>query len=149
MNEKPNQGDEYLIRALVSLEWLQSDGRLNPNAIQIAAQARQAAEQRGKKELQHKLWNVASHATGGNLGGRQMEEVCAMSINEISLAVTAFRNRLWNDAEQRGMERERDRCAGVAKVAWLKGGLNLPIDADEAQNLCEIIERDIRQGEQA
>ena len=52
-------------------------------------------------------------------------------------------------AEQRGMERERARCAGIAKVAWLKGGLNSPIDADEAQNLCEIIAQAIRQGEQA
>ena len=53
-------------------------------------------------DMKHKLWMVASHATGGRLGGLPMEEVCAMSANQISLAVTAFRNRLWNDGKEAG-----------------------------------------------
>jgi hypothetical protein len=45
------------------------------------------------------------------------------------------------EAERRGMER----AAGIAKVAWLQGGLNSPLDADEAMALCEGIAQAIRQ----
>jgi len=83
-------------------------------------------------------------ATGGSIMGIN----AARGNMDESTIVQAFaRHRI--AAEQRGMERERERCAGIAKVAWLKGGLNSPIDADEAQNLCEIIAQAIRQGEQA
>jgi hypothetical protein len=34
-------------------------------------------------------------------------------------------------------QEERARCAGIVKTAWIDGGLDVTIDADAAQQLCE------------
>ncbi len=62
--------------------------------------------------LEHKLWMVASHATGGQLGGLPMDEVCAMSANQISVRISAFRNTLWEEAKKSALsafQQETDR----------------------------------------
>lgn len=72
-----------------------------------------------------------------------------LSLNDLQVILARHLDEAIQAAEQRGMERERERDVGIAKTAWLQGGLNSPLDADEAQNLCEIIAQTIRQGEQA
>jgi len=61
-------------------------------------------------------------------------------VEEDDYLVTHFAKAI-KEAERRGMER----AAGIAKVAWLQGGLNSPLDADEAMTLCEGIAQAIRQ----
>jgi len=55
-----------------------------------------------ENDLKHKLWMVASHATGGNLGSLPMEEVCAMSANEISVRISQFRNKVYAAGIEQG-----------------------------------------------
>jgi hypothetical protein len=49
-------------------------------------------------------------------------------------------------AEQRGRLAERERCAGIAKTAWFVCALDVIIDAEAAQQLCERTEQAIRTG---
>ena len=53
-------------------------------------------------DLKHKLWMIASHATGGSLGRLTMEQVCAMPTNEISVLITQSRNKVWQAGIEQG-----------------------------------------------
>jgi hypothetical protein len=58
-----------------------------------------------------------------------------------SIAVPTFRSSA--AAEQRGRLAERERCAGIAKTAWFVCALDVIMDADAAQQLCERTEQAI------
>lgn len=61
--------------------------------------------------------NIVSHATGGQI----TDATVGTGLNNICVAVSAFRNRLWKDAQEAATA-ERD-----AWIAELEGALNLLI----------------------
>ena len=69
-------------------------------------------------DLQRKLWMLASHATGGSLGALPMEQVCAMSTNDIAVQISAFRTKLWNEAKAKGGA-TMTALKTIALIAWL------------------------------
>lgn len=78
-------------------------------------------------DLKHKLWMVASHATGGNLGALPMEEVCNMTANQISILITENRNKIYKAGQESvkaepitevwDLEIDRDMTTGSAAVS--------------------------------
>lgn len=57
-------------------------------------------------DLKHKLWMVAAHATGGNLGRLPKEEVCGMTANQISVLITESRNKVYKAGQELGKEQQ-------------------------------------------
>lgn len=64
--------------------------------------------ERENEDLRHRERMIVSHSTSGATTGE------GMHVDAISLEVSALRNKIWEQALQKGRDEERERIAGIA-----------------------------------